>query len=285
MSKGKPSIMIYNFGLNQIMHYNYYNIFYMSQNNYFMNHIFWRNEGIFLEPGVYGLFINFALLNLVFNKKSKYRKLKYVVLIINMVLTFSTQGYIVMICIFVIHISKNINERHKTIKMLLLSIVFIFGVLIGYYVLKYKSINGAGSILLRSEDFKLGFSLFVKKPLLGWGILNDEPLNNIMGLYRYKNGNSGTSNGLIMLLYQGGIYMIMLYIIPLYYFVKYYKGNFSVQYKLGFIVWIVGSLFSEPLVYSKFFVMLISYGIIYMIERGVIYEQSISKYNHSSIQS
>ena len=73
--------------------------------------------------------------------------------------------------------------------------------------------QGSNSYNIRNDDYTAGFSAFKDNPTFGSGYLNNNGVVKYMSDYRMYN--TGLSNSFIIVLVQGGIYLIIFYLAPL----------------------------------------------------------------------
>ncbi len=130
-----------------------------------------RNPGPFWEPGLFAVFLNLALiLNLIKEKKLWTRK--NTVLILALITTFSTAGYIAF---FVLLISFYLVDQ-SMIKKILLTAILLPVLLTLYFSLEFlhtkveENISLAGSTTSsRFGSASVDFADFTQSPWIGWG--------------------------------------------------------------------------------------------------------------------
>lgn len=143
---------------------------------------FYRLCGLYIEPGMFQIVINIALMYLIDDiskgddKKEKRRKvLFFVVYIISVLMTMSTSGYIILIILMSNGIIRywNLisNKQIKKVLFVLIPIVLtaiIYGVLHSSVIVnKFEKSNY--SLLIRKNDIFAGISLIFNRPILGYG--------------------------------------------------------------------------------------------------------------------
>jgi hypothetical protein len=207
-----------------------------------------RNAGIFFEPGLYHVYLNFALIYF-WNKLGNYKVTLF--LILNIVLTFSPIGYLITILIIT---AKFIKLNFKSIVLLLLFIVI--GVIAIFYMQSlFVGKEDSFSYYLRYLDFQFGSQLFLQKPFLGWGIGNEVMVKAYF--LAELNIERGLSNGLLGLLYQAGIVGTLFYMVGYLNFVK--KENINNRYII-YGSFITLSLLNENIFISNFMMFIVIYG-------------------------
>lgn len=87
-----------------------------------------RNAGMFWEPGAFQGFLNIALFFSFYLQNHKYLFLKRLILVIAVITTFSTTGYISMAFLFLLFLlkTKSLKTGWKIFGMLFLIIIFTF---------------------------------------------------------------------------------------------------------------------------------------------------------------
>lgn len=138
-----------------------------------------RNFGPFWEPGVFQIYINFALLFQIYRRK-KEKLWKNIILILGIISTFSTTGYICFCFIIIIYFMEKFLEKIKKKYFIFLFFSIIFGNLIlkNSYIQnivfsKFNSSNGSSSsFLIRLMDIKIYLKQWLEYPIFGQGITN-----------------------------------------------------------------------------------------------------------------
>ncbi|MEG0775048.1 O-antigen ligase family protein [Clostridium sp.] len=137
----------------------------------------YRNTGIFWEPGAYQVFLNLALCFVLLLKEHKRVFLKISVLVLTILSTSSTTGYILMILILITFILSRKKNNKNILLVIIISISLI-------YVLSSKTIidnistklmfNGIenASTLQRFYATRADRDIMLMKPLTGIGFSN-----------------------------------------------------------------------------------------------------------------
>lgn len=153
-----------------------------------------RNSGLFWEPGAYSTFLNFALFLILNDQSIKIDKksFKIVILIVALITTFSTAGYVTFaICLSAFLFDNNISKKQRV--LLTTAIILLVGIALSYY---YEEIflSGSGvfgklkfyrehtnfyanggttsSTSVRIFSIIKPFELFIEHPVLGVGNSN-----------------------------------------------------------------------------------------------------------------
>lgn len=191
-----------------------------------------RNSGPFWEPGAFQGFILLAILMLLYEvdcgliKKGR-RKWILIALVLTMITTGSTTGYVLLVAIIITQwnrVNQMFNEFPKKLRYafaLILAIsVTIVIVQSGNIGDKIGGANSA-STLIRVSDLINGFSMWTKNPLLGLGLTdNRQTLRGILGV------STNDSVGLSFMAYTYGIPFLLYYLYCMAIGIKgFFKGN------------------------------------------------------------
>lgn len=199
------------FGQSEEIYYRSYLMLYSWTHRYVRPwNSFNRITSMFWEPGVYAIYLNYALYYLLYRKSyEKKDKLAIAIICINVLLTVSTSGWILTLILLAFRLINNTRYRKIAyIPMVMIVIPIIV------QVLSLKQSSNAVSYSLRTTDLIEGLRLFVNNPILGVGYEN-------VGAYSAaQNMSRGNSNGLINWLYQNGLAGTIIMVIP---FIMVYK--------------------------------------------------------------
>ena len=189
----------------------YYGIYFETQRtNSFDNTGLVRNTAIFTEAPMASMNFSIALLAEYLLKKKPYMPF-VLVLCLAIFSTVSTTGYMVLLLllIFKLIMYPVRTSFWKIAKIFGLPIATMIIAAVGIYVLADK--QDTMSLLLRVDDFIVGYSTWIESPLFGWGAGNTYALEQHMDFWRAKQ--TGFSNSVFMILAQGGIYLGLPYIV------------------------------------------------------------------------
>lgn len=144
-----------------------------------------RNCGFCREPGVYQIFILFALFFVIeHQEKSKYNIIKAIFFIIVLLSTFSAVCYIIAPICIVLLMKKYIKNMRTFVKTVLITVIclVIFVIIIGSNqdiikvftrtIMKWDSGNESDSMFVRTAGVIYNLTLFFEKPLFGHGLMN-----------------------------------------------------------------------------------------------------------------
>mgnify|MGYP000186413414 CR=1 FL=1 len=198
-------IVRYSGGYNIIYLTPYYTIGWLSTGGFF-----YRNAGIFWEPGAHAIYIDLALLFLLdatdLKKSTTHRKLEIVILILGILTTLSTTGYIVLTLSFLYYATKSKKRKDVKRNILVIIVTFMFLIITALYGDVFdKIIYRQGSFGTRYTDTVEGAKLVLSNWLFGKGMFN-----NISDALK-KVGINNISNGFIELMIRLGIPLTMTY--------------------------------------------------------------------------
>lgn len=190
----------------------YFNIHFVTQSLTFFGHNLVRNTSIFTEAPMYSLNLIIALSIQSFILENK-SIVKEMILIAATITTISTTGILLVIIIIIVNVM--FNKKLKITKYILFPFIFLFGIMLSLNVFNERAQSTSGTI--RKEDFMACFSAWKENLLFGTGYSNQENIEKYIQTYKEE----GRSSSLMLLLAQGGIYLFILYFIPIYKGIKY----------------------------------------------------------------
>ncbi len=211
---------------------NYFNIYYRWHD---LRKVFGMQfnscNGPFLEPGLYMIWINYALIfELFFRKKTNY--IKAIILGIAVVSTTSTMGAILLCLILGIYFLYRSKNYMRVVESLPVS-AGVCGILISIWIERKRS--RIESLTGRLGDMYILIEGILEHPILGNGIGNLDTTNSFF-LYIYDFGLLGL--GLV----TGWFFNIM-------------KAKTDIMVKCAVIVWTILSLCNEPIGTYNLFVL------------------------------
>lgn len=207
-----------------------------------------RMTGPFWEPGVYQIFLNYALYRYVVIEKSN--KFVIALLLFDIFFTMSASGWLCAIVIIVIGIAKSPKFTNKS-KIFIFIFLSLFGGIATKFVLFSKfseTFSNKSSAYIRMNDFLLGLKIFIENPILGIGFNNTEPF--MMRNTYNDTGILGSSNGFMTIAYTTGIVGMVFVLLPfIYNIIKRKKKRYK---SVLYFIMIVFFNFSEPVYYFPF---------------------------------
>lgn len=198
-----------------------------------------RNTAVFTEAPMASL--NFCIAFLLKLNENSYKKdsgisKSQIWLVIAILSTFSTTGYILLILIFFIKWLK-VDKKYFIYKLIFVIPVLIVAVLVINLLIGQRTVYGTMSTNLRFDDYRVGMITFLQHPFLGAGLGNSDALVQNMGNWRIYM--TGFSNSITEVLAQGGIYVSLIYA---YSFIKGIYYSFKYKALNGFIL-VFGTLY------------------------------------------
>lgn len=183
----------------------YYNIYFETQaTNSFEQEAFIRNTAFFTEAPMASFNFALAFMIAIFldDRKSMF---EISVLIIAILSTVSSTGYMVLVmALFFKFLIKDTGGVIRLIKYIFVPICAIITITACLFVLIDKS--ETSSLLIRLDDFVVGYDTWLDNPVFGYGIGEGmHALQNHMG--RWRLFNMGFSNSIFYILAQGGLYL------------------------------------------------------------------------------
>lgn len=213
----------------------------------FLSH---RNPGAFWEPGAFAIFLNLALIfNLI--KNNALISLKNIIIIVGILTTLSTGGYIAMfLIIFFFYLSSSKLKYKFVYVTVVLILAYLVLVNLDFMLPKVQT-----DIELREETttsrFGSGivdFQLFLTHPFIGTGRMTS---------FKYFTIDMHRNNGTMNLLATYGIFIFTLYFVLYYrsfrYICRYYRYTTRFALYLLIVVIVLGfsqAIFMRPLFYG-----------------------------------
>lgn len=243
----------------------YYIFFYNSTFNLF-GITFYRNQGLFWEPGILQIFMNilFFISSFIYpNKKNQ------ILSAFSILSTYSTTGIAILILQFlVILFTGKITKVQKAIIFLIL-----FAVTLPLFFLNYANKTNESSSLesdvsssaLRAYDFVEGINITMRFPLTGIGLSEDTytAVKNVdspfLGAYSQAFVDSilsrKSANSVFLFFSRFGIPFALLWFILL------YKQDLFREKRWVFFLIITIANLSEPLLMEPFFILVSASGL------------------------
>lgn len=195
-----------------------FNLHFFIQKETFLGLTLIRNTGVFCEAPMYMLNLVLCLaIDLFYLKKSKKTIL---ILILGILSTLSSTGYIMLVILMFLSF---ISSKKVNFKIIIMPLILIIAISMVSNVLKAKSSTRSYSV--RYDDYIASIKSWKKDLMFGNGYKNNEEfLDNISS---FRETNKGQSSSIGAVLSQGGIYLMILYIVT---FVTIYKYNAKSKY-------------------------------------------------------
>lgn len=215
----------------------YFNIHFYTQSASFLGSIIPRNTGMFVEGPMYSLVLTLALLIELFINKN-HSLIYIIVFLITIFTTVSTTGIVLSVSTIVIYYIfslKNKNTLIKFLKILSIPLVLLLGfnIVNGFLSRKYNSL----SYNVRIDDYQAAIKTFQQYPIFGCGFGDETQLHKNMSSFRSEN--NGFSNSLFLLLAQGGIYLLLIFVYSMIRIIAFAKKNNNLNLFIFLIFYIV----------------------------------------------
>lgn len=206
-----------------------FNLHFLIQTESFLGTTLIRNTGVFCEAPMYMLNLVLCLtLALFYIKKSK---ITILILILGIITTFSSTGYIILVILLFLYFIFN---KKMNLKILIIPIILVSAFFTISNIIESKSSTRSYSV--RYDDYMASIKAWQKNIIFGNGYKqNEEFLNNIS---TFRDTNTGQSSSIGAVLSQGGLFMLTLYFIS---FLEIYKFNerskcFAIVYLVLFVL-------------------------------------------------
>lgn len=221
-----------------------------------------RNSGIFGEPGLYQIFLNFALLMMftnmsIFLKKISIKKyiISIILLITTILTTVSSTGYLCLALVLAIGVLGKSCSRKLKIKLLAIVIIATVAFLIVEShtgAIEDKIINQGGSFNTRYYDMEVSFELGFER-IFGYGYGNE-----ITSELLVQRGVLNNSNGLGSFMVSFGVFYCVIYLIYMYIRLKCFFNTNIINSVLVFVLFIL-FVMSQPIYSITLFVSFFFY--------------------------
>lgn len=242
-----------------------YAFFYNSSFNLFGITVY-RNQGLFWEPGILQIYMNLLFFMSSFVFRNKRYQIIAAILILS---TYSTTGIAILLLQFVVLLfSDNMKRVQKII-----IVVFLFLVGLPVFVINYTQKLSEGdtsssevtSSIMRVYDFAEGASITARYPLTGIGMSGETykavKRSSASLLSGYSSefvdliADRKSSNSIMYFLTRFGIPFVFAW------FFLVYKQGLTKEKRWLFLLIIIISNLSEPLILDPFFVLIACSGL------------------------
>lgn len=200
----------------------------------------YRLVSTFFDPTFTALIYLFLVIIAFLDKKFPLRKIVLVISYLALALTYSRSSYL---CFFIAF--TFIAYQKKNLKIFILSSILIFStiILLPRFEGEGTKLERTSSIVAKVENYKEGFNLFLKSPIIGHGY------NNLFYIRQIENQNSHANSGfdgsLMTILTTSGTLGLILFILGLK--MVFIQGNLITKTILISVLF--HSLFANSLLY------------------------------------
>ncbi len=231
---------------------------------------YYRNFGIFREPGVYQVFLNFAIMFELFFKKARANLLFLCLLYAGLISTFSPPGYIGGLFLGAAYMvgARKISYEHKK-RFLVLLVVFIFSVAAlfvfndGFNTIVTESIV---KLVARESSFQgrlvailANLEAWAERPFFGGGItygLTGLAMQKMLYSFGYSTAHNTSTIGAYLAAF--GFFFTLLYIALLIKLIARSGAGVVRDFIMFFVVML--SINTQLLIYSELLYMLLFLG-------------------------
>jgi hypothetical protein len=241
---------------------NGYSFFHFNtQNTSFFGKNILRNTGIFVEGPMYALQLIFGYVFTLFDSKKIINKLS-VVYFVTLLSTLSITGIIIFL---IITFYKYLKITTRKISLIFTPIILIILAFIIFVLIENKAKSNSYSI--RGDDIRVAMITLKNSPIFGDGYLNnDVAISNMSGFRLY---NTGLSSSFVIVLIHGGIYLSVIYLIPIIFVIlKSFKYKNYFVFSIGILQILL--YFTTTFQYTNLMMMLIAFNLDYIlkVEKG-----------------
>lgn len=231
--------------------------------------LFIRNQGLFWEPGVLQILMNWLVfIRLIENKESIRSAIIPIIVIFT---TFSTSGYIILAVILLVWFKQNTKARNKNFIVILSSLILV-SAFIPIVINEIKSKSEERSTDFRTFDALMGAKIAMEYPIIGIGYSHEKYKAEIphfsvdvdLGSEGFDRANT---NGIAQLFVFFGIPLGLFFLLGL------YKQRVFKNKLLVFFIFLF-SICTEPIIFVTLILLFLISGCYkndpyksYMIER------------------
>ena len=233
--------------------YNYFEFLFLVSPQSILGIDAYRFQLFFWEPGVLGVYLNYALFYLIFRKGGK-NVWELLILLLSLILTFSTTGICIGCMLFAVYIVNKTDILKK--KPYLSASVFLIAFAVALAVFLEKKNSPGVSYTWRKTDLLIGFRLMLDKPLLGYGYINTAPFEATQEiLYGSARGNT---NGIATWAFTMGLVGLALLFLPFIYRTVKSKSLAEVLTNLIWFGMFILTNMTEPLLTTPLMLMVLA---------------------------
>lgn len=218
----------------------------------------WRNSGCAWEPGLYSIMLSMAILFNIYHNNGIRLNKRFFILLIALITTFSTTGYIIAMIIFACYFmfSKKNRIVHKIIYIIIFGIPFFFIYQLPFMSSKIEQRGQVENFTTNSgamewyekediiytpdrfEGIYLDYLNFLANPIIGYGIQREKSF-----VYNNISPYIITSNGIVKSFAQYGFILGIIFLILTYKSCNKLGKLYSFNSKwMLFVVIIIGSV-------------------------------------------
>lgn len=237
----------------------YFHLYYESQNIVFLGRDLVRNCGLFMEAPGFAIFLVYAAsVELLLRKKL--RLVRCIILFVTALTTFSAKAILLVVLAcglrYVIQRSRTILSHR--FKIVVLPAVLGAVALVAMVLIADKMTSA--SYFIRMDDVQACLKTWLTHPIFGTGYWNDE---SVVPFFAFEGRyNDGLSMGLAVILAQGGVYLLALYLLPMIFCIRRFHG-IDRAYVAAFFLVYTGLLLITNMPYSYLALLIIAVALEY----------------------
>ncbi len=237
----------------------YFHLYYESQSIVFLGKDLVRNCGLFMEAPGFAVFLVYAAA-VEFLLREKLRLWRCAILCVTALTTFSAKAILLVVLIgglrYMIRQSRTILAHR--FKLVVLPVVLVSVALVAVVLIADKMTSA--SYYIRLDDVQACIKTWLTHPLFGTGYWNDE---SVTPFFTYEGRyNDGLSMGFAVILAQGGIYLLALYLLPMLGCILRVRGNNRADIAAFFLAY-TGLMFITNMPYSYLALFTIAFALEY----------------------
>lgn len=213
-------------------YYDYYHLYCEGQMIQLLGYSGIRNTALYVEGPMLVYPIILTLYYELFLRKEGFRKVILLVYVITLITSFSSTGLFMLLVIICLKIYL-ITQDKKLIKYFLVPVICLTAFALSIQLFQDKSVNGAVSVGIRTDDILASLKCFINNPVFGVGFENNRGLDPFRLLWR---NNAGLSSGIGGILAFGGLLWGGWHIIPIFVAIKCFVLNKQSRAKMAFII-------------------------------------------------
>jgi len=226
----------------------------------------YRNFGLFREPGVYQMYLNVSLIFMLFYKNIEAKIYKISIIILTILSTFSTTGYIVMLSLLLtFFILTNNKKKFKYFLGLISTIILfiIFAKLFNYNIIElvFLTKNISATSISETERY---LSVFVNLYIGFNNLLYGAGISHTVELFQYFTKNIyyfetiHNTNHILIKFANFGIIYLIISLVGYYNFVKSLNNSTVATWFLFITLMIM--FIGEEVTFSPIFNIIMFYG-------------------------
>lgn len=237
----------------------YFHLYYESQSIIFLGRDLVRNCGLFMEAPGFAVFLVYAAA-VEMLLREKLRLWRCAILYVTALTTFSAKAILLVVLIcglrYVIRRSRTILSHR--FKLVILPAVLVAVALVAVVLIADKMTSA--SYYIRLDDVQACIKTWLTRPLFGTGYWNDD---SVIPFFTYEGRyNDGLSMGFAVILAQGGVYLLTLYLLPMLWCIRRTRG-FDRACIAAFFLAYTGLMFITNMPYSYLALFTIAFALEY----------------------